>query len=159
MHCTVTSDLARCCQQGNHVDHVLTVQVDCCVSMYREENSRLQGAHSDVLQFLHRCMDDLHREMLSGETGTGTGVGAQQVHFENSAWDCIHCGKRCSASPSSGNHPCVSDPAPERSCCQTLNQTERRRAMLNAGGLWYVLGTRVSCLVVLVSGLGTRFSL
>ena len=38
---------------------------------FRTEQSQLRGEQDDVLHFLQSCMDDIHRDMLSGDNDTG----------------------------------------------------------------------------------------
>ncbi|KAA6417714.1 MAG: hypothetical protein FRX49_12300 [Trebouxia sp. A1-2] len=37
----------------------------------RAEQSQVRGGQDEVLYFLHSCMDDIHRDMLSGDNDTG----------------------------------------------------------------------------------------
>ena len=41
------------------------------ISVCRNEQACLRGGQEDVLQFLQACMADIHRDMLSDESGTG----------------------------------------------------------------------------------------
>jgi len=41
----------------------------CCA--FRSEQSQVRGGQDDVLHFLHTCMDDIHRDMCSGDSDTG----------------------------------------------------------------------------------------
>ena len=48
--------------------------MQCCVKAgcaFRGEQSQVRGGQDDVLHFLHSCMDDIHRDMLSGDNDTG----------------------------------------------------------------------------------------
>ncbi len=38
---------------------------------FRSEQSQVRGGQDEVLHFLHSCMDDIHRDMLSGDNDTG----------------------------------------------------------------------------------------